>query len=219
MSSRRDPAERPTSSRSSKKRPFSPDHDKIPETSTEGMKFDLTHGDERTIPSTPQVSFRISNKSEMDKFYNKTFLLLQQATMKIMLKAWIKFIEPEKQKRWPYCMSIEGRMKDRMRHPKSPDGKYQPPWWPEDIKHIEPDHLGKEGCHKLALVIIKRVQNLPSYKGRGVQMLREQTSRLDLRFNHEREEKYLRRQFHLNQLFEIAAKEQDFAHGCIGTCP
>jgi hypothetical protein len=211
-------AVRPSGSEISKKRPLSPDQDESADSSTEDVKIDLAHKEEQTIPSKKTLTFRIGDESQLDGFYCKTFLLLQQATMKLILKAWIKFIEPEKQKKWPYCLSSERRPKDSVKPRKTPDGKLQPPWWPEGVKHIEPDHLGKEGCHKLALVIIKMVQDQPECHGKGVQMLREETYKLNLRFDNEREDKYILRQYHLHQLFDVAAKQQDLIQGCIGTC-
>jgi hypothetical protein len=154
----------------------------------------------------------VTDTEQMEKFYLKTFKLLQQATMKIILKTWIKHIEPEKQKKWPYCLSNERRLRDASKPPKqTPDGKLQPPWWPEGVKHTEPDHLGKAGCHKLALQIIHKVQSNPEKK--GVQALREVTNRLNLRFDKESDDKYERRMEHLQQLFKLALDQQDYLLG------
>jgi hypothetical protein len=210
-------AEKPTSSESSKKRPWSPDQDEMPESALDDFTTDLTLREEQTIPAKPTLTFWVGDASKLEQFYKQTFVLLQQATMKVMLKTWIKFIEPDKQKKWPYCLSIERRLKNGVRHRGGLDGRVQPPWWPNTIKHIEPDHLGKEGCHKLALVIIKCVQKSPGCRGRGIQLLRRETCKLNFRFHHEPEEKYKRRLCHLHQLFDIASKQEDFMNGCIST--
>ena len=161
------------------------------------------------------IMIHVTNRKHMEEFFLKTFLLLQQATMKLMLKSWIKHIEPEKQKKWPYCLSSDRRPKPSAKPPKqSPDGQLQPPWWPKGVNHIEPDHLGREGCHKLALAIIRKVQSRPDRQ--GIQALRTETDRLNLRFDKESDQKYERRVEHLQQLFKVAIDQQDYLLGCRG---
>lgn len=59
---------------------------------------------------------------------------IQEATLKKILKEWIKKVHPKKQSLYPYN---GGKAKE-------PD-KTKPPWWPEDLRHKEPDHLKKLG--------------------------------------------------------------------------
>lgn len=57
----------------------------------------------------------------------------KQANCRVLAKAFIKFIEPHKQTRHPYN---GGGDRD--------SEKTKPGWWPPDVIHKEPDHLGKE---------------------------------------------------------------------------
>jgi hypothetical protein len=77
---------------------------------------------------------RISDEAEVEKFYFKRFNDMQQSSCKIMGKAFVKLIEPNKQSAYPYTK-----------------GDYKaPPWWPQTtggnyVRHKEPDHLLKPG--------------------------------------------------------------------------
>ena len=78
------------------------------------------------------VQFKIGDKEDFQKFCETTFNDLQQLAMKTILKAWIKDLEPKKQKRYPYCRT------DKTGHPE---------WWPaQHVPHKEPDHLSKGGA-------------------------------------------------------------------------
>lgn len=69
-------------------------------------------------------------KSEdLDEYYIGRFSAIQQATCKLVVKNWIKIIEPKKQVKCPYNKGEDVR----------------PSWWPESIRHREPDHLSKSG--------------------------------------------------------------------------
>jgi len=79
---------------------------------------------------TPSQSRSISiAPHELMTWYASKFDSLQQQTCKVVVKAWIKVIEPKKQTRYPYNKGNEGK----------------PPWWPQDLRHKEPDHLVKFG--------------------------------------------------------------------------
>jgi hypothetical protein len=79
---------------------------------------------------TPSQSRSISiAPHELMTWYSSKFDSLQQQTCKVVVKAWIKVIEPKKQTRYPYNKGNEGK----------------PPWWPQDLRHKEPDHLVKFG--------------------------------------------------------------------------
>jgi Protein of unknown function (DUF2841) len=73
----------------------------------------------------------LANTEVVDQFFETRFKQLQQLVCKVVAKAWIKVIEPKKQTNFPYN--------------KGNDKK--PPWWPDDVKHKEPDHLMKPGEH------------------------------------------------------------------------
>ena len=71
----------------------------------------------------------ISNVNDVTFFLETRFRQLQQLCCKIVAKAWIKVIEPKKQTRYPYNRGEESK----------------PDWWPDDVRHKEPDHLMKPG--------------------------------------------------------------------------
>lgn len=79
--------------------------------------------------------FRADDDEAFENFCMKSFVEIQQLRMKDILKAWIKELEPKKQKRFPYCRK---------------DGD-RPQWWPptELVQHKEPDHISKEGSTAL----------------------------------------------------------------------
>jgi len=78
--------------------------------------------------------FKVEDNEAFEKFCETTFNDLQQLAMKTILKAWIKELEPKKQKRYPYCRTQQ-------------TGLY-PAWWPiATVPHREPDHLSKLGRH------------------------------------------------------------------------
>lgn len=82
-------------------------------------------------PHTPSVQTRsitIRYRDLIDWYANR-FDSLQQATCKLVVKSWIKVIEPKKQSKFPYNRGEDCR----------------PDWWPEHIRHREPDHLQKPG--------------------------------------------------------------------------
>lgn len=81
--------------------------------------------------STPQPPMHTLNLAPdaIDNYYNSRFAALQQATCKLVVKAWIKVIEPKKQMKYPYNKGED----------------LKPNWWPEGVRHREPDHLSKTG--------------------------------------------------------------------------
>ena len=74
----------------------------------------------------------IGKADEVTIFLETRFRQLQQLCCKIVAKAWIKVIEPKKQTRYPYNRGEESK----------------PEWWPDDVRHKEPDHLMKPGISK-----------------------------------------------------------------------
>jgi hypothetical protein len=67
--------------------------------------------------------------NDLQDWYASKLDMLQQQTCKIVVKAWIKVIEPKKQTKYPYNKGEAGR----------------PGWWPQGVRHREPDHLMKPG--------------------------------------------------------------------------
>jgi len=77
----------------------------------------------------------IGSAEEVTTFLETRFRQLQQLCCKIVAKAWIKVIEPKKQTRYPYNRGEESK----------------PEWWPNDVRHKEPDHLMKPGMPNFVL--------------------------------------------------------------------
>lgn len=79
-------------------------------------------------PSTPSPMHTLTLDADaLDAYYTSRFAALQQATCKLVVKAWIKVIEPKKQMKYPYNKGEE----------------LKPAWWPQGVRHREPDHLSK----------------------------------------------------------------------------
>ncbi|KAF2418925.1 hypothetical protein EJ08DRAFT_48416 [Tothia fuscella] len=91
------------------------------------------------LEDKPMRTFRLGNVDEIRRFYRAAFDLVQQTAMKSILKYWIKVIEPDKQKKFPYSHGA------------------QPPWWPKDAKYKEPDHIRSDDRLKLGVAILKVV--------------------------------------------------------------
>ncbi|KAI9766790.1 MAG: hypothetical protein M1840_006265 [Geoglossum simile] len=89
----------------------------------------------------------LANTEVVDQFFETRFKQLQQLVCKVVAKAWIKVIEPKKQTNFPYN--------------KGNDKK--PPWWPDDVKHKEPDHLMKPERLKLVMTLL-RLRKVPIEK-------------------------------------------------------
>lgn len=68
-------------------------------------------------------------REELDKWFTTRLCDLSHKTDKIVCRSWIKAIEPSKQSNYPYQKGEETK----------------PSWWPSEIRHKEPDHLGKHG--------------------------------------------------------------------------
>lgn len=80
------------------------------------------------------MQLRIGDEEEVTKFYHCRFKDMQQASCKVMGKAFVKLVEPRKQTHYPYTKGAEKA----------------PPWWPTTsgellVRHKEPDHLLKPG--------------------------------------------------------------------------
>ncbi|KAG8894541.1 hypothetical protein FRB99_001195, partial [Tulasnella sp. 403] len=92
-------------------------------------------------PSTSETLTSFSSgmtASALDEWFCNKFHCLQQTTCKLVAKCWIKVIEPKKQNKYPYQKGEESK----------------PEWWPENIRHKEPDHLLKHERNTLLLAIL-----------------------------------------------------------------
>ncbi|KAI1426003.1 hypothetical protein F5Y12DRAFT_713658 [Xylaria sp. FL1777] len=105
------------------------------------------------ITVEPKRGIRISDSDAVYAIYDHHLKCCQQTACKLIAKAWVKAVAPKKQSTNPYTRGDESR----------------PDWWPKtyrkfgennyrDLRHKEPDHLGKEErvyllCHILRMVI------------------------------------------------------------------
>lgn len=89
-----------------------------------------------STPSPPMHTLTLAPPA-IENYYASRFAALQQATCKLVVKAWIKVIEPKKQMKFPYNKGEE----------------LKPAWWPEGVRHREPDHLSKQGEHSENLTL------------------------------------------------------------------
>ncbi|KAL4400835.1 hypothetical protein ACI68E_002157 [Malassezia pachydermatis] len=98
----------------------------------------------RVASQALQAQYTIELKDEASRtaFMELRFSQLQQIMCKMVAKEWIKVIEPKKQTRFPYNKGEAGK----------------PAWWPEDVRHKEPDHLMKPERHALLLAILRSSQ-------------------------------------------------------------
>jgi hypothetical protein len=97
----------------------------------EDPNVDLTVGQRKT------KTIRVGDKAALNAFYDNTFHSVQQLAIKSIMKAWIKVIDPNKQKQHPYT------------------GGIPPPYWPEGIPHKEPDHIKKKGLSIQCVQMLK----------------------------------------------------------------
>jgi hypothetical protein len=86
----------------------------------------------------------IGSEEDVKTFLETRFRQLQQLCCKIVAKAWIKVIEPKKQTRYPYNRGEESK----------------PEWWPDDVRHKEPDHLMKPGILQSDMSNLERISLL-----------------------------------------------------------
>lgn len=93
-------------------------------------------------PARPIGSVSITPQT-LDAEYAQRFSNLGQSVCANILKAWIKVVEPKKQTKYPY--------KDK----KGNEGR-SPPWWPQGMRHVEPDHLHKDERPRLLSSIIQQ---------------------------------------------------------------
>ncbi|KAI0460446.1 hypothetical protein F5B21DRAFT_8211 [Xylaria acuta] len=113
-----------------------------------------TKQDKMSMAATrPKKGIRIGDSDAVYAFYDHRLKCCQQTACKIIAKAWVKAVAPKKQSTHPYTRGNETR----------------PDWWPKmyrrfgedtyrDLRHKEPDHLGKEErvyllCHILRMLV------------------------------------------------------------------
>jgi hypothetical protein len=78
----------------------------------------------------------IGDTAKITAYYESRFKQLRQKNCKLIARAFIKFIDPQKRAKHPYkgLKRVDG-------YPQSA----KPDWWPDDVPHNEPDHLLMDG--------------------------------------------------------------------------
>lgn len=113
----------------------------------------------------------------------------QQLNCKALCKSWIKLIEPKKQTNYPYNLGDRGK----------------PGWWPNNVRHKEPDHLMKEERITLLVTILR----LP-----GVETLRLRANTQNCMNQLEKSRLTV-----LEHMFHVAALEKAYKKRLLGRCP
>ena len=186
---------------------------------------------------TAATGFHMSETDKVTRFYLSKLQELQQLSDKKIAKAWIKAICPKKQALCPYTDkkgAIDGRLLE------------VPEWWPDVsvCEFREPDHLKRERTTMLRTTYITVTNDIPARKALMIHLLRlrptpEQLAKWNsndvLYDNHVRvgwtkflsdaadpasldddAAKSARKQRLLTQVYEVAAKEEDFERFAIG---
>ncbi|OAG38335.1 hypothetical protein AYO21_07455 [Fonsecaea monophora] len=133
----------------------------------------------------PASQIRVDDHEKLAQWYREAFLILQQVACRLVAKVWIKRIHPKKQSTHPY----NGQMPRG--EPPDPD-RTRPPYWPADVIHREPDHIGRNERTRLLVHLIahtpQRVITNPPSEGAKQQFVRArdlleslQTKRNELR--------------------------------------
>ncbi|KAJ5976595.1 hypothetical protein N7481_010302 [Penicillium waksmanii] len=74
-------------------------------------------------------------------YYEKVFQNIQQTNCRVLAKAYVKLVEPQKQVNHPY----NGRKVVAGEVQQLCPEECKPAWWPPEVRHREPDHLLKAG--------------------------------------------------------------------------
>ncbi|KAJ5751406.1 uncharacterized protein N7511_008371 [Penicillium nucicola] len=89
----------------------------------------------------------IKDTNFLRRYYEKVFQNVQQTNCRVLAKAYVKLVEPQKQVKYPYNgrKVVAGKILQL-----SPE-ESKPPWWPPEVRHREPDHLLK--AERIALLL------------------------------------------------------------------
>ncbi|PNP75038.1 hypothetical protein FNYG_11620 [Fusarium nygamai] len=176
----------------------------------------LDDGDAPVTLTPSRRTIRIDNYQEVWNFYELRFKNCQQTACKLIAKAWVKAIEPNKQSTHPYTGKDE----------KAPD------WWPrpwgptkEDrVRYKEPDQLYKRErvhllIHILEMVVEPKQAQHPDLQelNLNIRKLEEITMEALSEFFVDMENPAnLRKRPFLNEIFEVARQRARFKNNDIG---
>ncbi|KAK6866175.1 hypothetical protein PG995_002703 [Apiospora arundinis] len=174
-------------------------------------------GDEGLQPTVSTRAITVSDEKELWDFYEQRFKDCQQTACKLIAKAWIKAVEPKKQSTHPYTGSDE----------KAPD------WWPQPwgtgkedrVRHKEPDHLYKRERvhllnHILRMIVVPNSQQHTDLQklNLNVSKLKDVTNEaLSGWFTDKDNPNNALKKPKLDEIFKVAAQEERYRHGQIGS--
>lgn len=178
------------------------------------------------------VRFPIEDRKEVIAILGRRLDQMQQLACKVILKAWIRAIEPKKQSNYPYVASDKKKKQEAEKNgmkkrTKSKDGPLVPPWWPstpeewwssiphsacaglEEVRHKEPDHLRKDERLVLGVHILLHQAQQES----GIDLLVHSTKDCVLQFDQDSQngdDRRGKRDMFLNDIYTLAQHYSDF---------
>lgn len=117
----------------------------IRETDISQHKSNVWNGGSSTT-SHKKVELSIGAERSLQLYYETAFENSQQTNRRVLVKAYIKLVEPRMQVSYPY----NGRKVSGKSQPLDPQAT-KPPWWPPGVSHWESDHLPKAGNSYICL--------------------------------------------------------------------
>ncbi|KAF7852433.1 hypothetical protein EAF04_010973 [Stromatinia cepivora] len=172
--------------------------------------YDSSEDTPSPILERKTMQLRIGDEEEVTKFYSCRFKDMQQASCKLMGKAFVKLVEPRKQTHYPYT---KGAAK-------------APPWWPVTsgellVRHKEPDHLLKPERIRLLVHILKMIVEPYHKQCPAVQKLNLNVKKLEEVtmegmsnwFNDKDHPENAAKKPFLKEIFKVARREEQYKNG------
>ncbi|KAK0662399.1 hypothetical protein DIS24_g1970 [Lasiodiplodia hormozganensis] len=178
------------------------------------------------------VRFPIEDRAQVLDILGRRLDQMQQLACKVILKAWIRAIEPKKQSNYPYVGSDKKKKQEaekstQKKRSKPKDGPDAPPWWPtthedwwrlmphpecgtmDEVRHKEPDHLRKPERLVLGVHILLH----QAQKEGGIDLLVHSTKDCVLQFdqdNRNGDDRKGKRDLFLNDIYLLAQHWSDY---------
>lgn len=95
-------------------------------------------GDCEVKKASETFTFSIGDIASLQTFYKTRFRELTMKPMRDIVTAWVKKIEPKRQKKYGRYQRYNAN--SRLNKTNS----IKPPWWPADVPYVEPSHLKLE---------------------------------------------------------------------------
>ncbi|KAJ6171517.1 hypothetical protein N7470_000584 [Penicillium chermesinum] len=103
-----------------------------------------------TQKNTEIAKISVRDKDLLRKYYTRAFKKLNYRNCCFIAKAYIKLVEPCKQKKFPYS----GRIWFNGRRQQLHSSKTSPPWWPSGLSHNPPDKLERKDVIILLICLL-----------------------------------------------------------------